>query len=134
MLSTVSCRQMWGDHPLGNHLSLWDGDKSDENVIVYCEGNCHGGIYVVPIRERQTNDGEYVEEATSNKKWVIAKTRKKKDNKENYYIISKDFNIEHVDCSKVNCDSILQSHVTGPLSLREFENKKKALNIGLDFK
>ncbi len=131
---TVSCNWISGEYPLGNHLSLWDNDKEKTAIIVYCEGDCHGGIQVLPIRERQTDSGEYVEEATSNKEWAIAKTLQIKDNKENYYIISKDFNIENVDCSKVNCDSILQSHVTGPLSLTEFENKKKVLNIELDFK
>ncbi len=135
VLSSASCNE-WYNHPLGNHLSLWDGDGDKDRIIVYCEGNCHGGIRVLPTYERSTNNGEYVESATSNKKWVIAKTLQVKDNKENYYIIniSKDFDIENVDCAKVNCDSILQSHVTGPLSLPEFKNKVQALNIDLDFK
>jgi hypothetical protein len=128
----VSCNGMEGEYPLGNHLSLWDNDKEKTAIIVYCEGDCHGGIQVLPIRERQTNSGEYVEEAISNKKWVIAKTFQIKENKENYYIISKEFNIENLDCAKANCDSILQSHVTGPMTLTEFENKKKSMNIALD--
>lgn len=125
---------MWGKYSLGNHLSLWDNDKKEESIIVYCEGDCHGGIYVIPTYERHATNGEYVEEATSDKKWVIAKTFEKKDNKENYYIISKDFNIDNMDCSKVNCDSILQSHVTGPLNLTKFKNKMQALHIELDFR
>ncbi|GAB3433083.1 hypothetical protein [Niabella aquatica] len=143
-LFTTSCNwwsDIWGNHQLGSHLSLWEGDRKEDRVIAYCTsqsgGACVSGIYVVPSAERNMVNGkyaEYVEEATSNKKWVIAKTLQIKDNKENYYIISKDFNIEGADCAKANCDSILQSHVTGPLSLSEFENKKKALNIGMDFK
>jgi hypothetical protein len=137
----TSCNEMWGDHPLGNHLSLLEGDKTEDRIIVYCTNNkggiCYGGNYVVPTYARHYVDNkyaEYVETAISNKKWVIAKTLRKKEKKENYWIISKDFDIENLDCGKVNCDSILQSHVAGPLNLIEFENKKKALNIELDFK
>jgi hypothetical protein len=65
---------------------------------------------------------------------VIAKTYQIQKKQENYWIISKDFNIENVDCSKANCDSILQGHVTGPLSLSEFQNKLQALDINLNFK
>ncbi len=125
---------MSGEYPLGNHLSFWDNDKEKTAIIVYCEGDCHGGIQVLPTRERQWYHGEYVEAAMFNKKWVIAKTYQKVDNRENYYLISKDFNIENVDCSEVKCDSILQSHVIGPLSLSEFENKKKTMNLSLVFK
>lgn len=132
-----SCKEDY-NHPLGNNLSQWEGDRKEDRVIVYCEGNCHGGIYVVPVYNRHYDSAghyaEYVEEAKSNKQWVIAKTFQIKNSKENYYIISKGFNIEHVDCSKANCDSILQSHVTGPMTLTEFENKKKSMNIALDFK
>ena len=128
---------MWGNHRLGNHLSLWEGDKKEDRVIAYCTsesgGACVSGIYIIPSYEKRYT-GEYVEEATSNKKWVIVKTIRKKEAKTNYWIISKDFNIENVDCSKVNCDSILQSYVTGPLNLSEFENKKRTFNIGLNFK
>lgn len=134
VLFMVSCNWILGEYPLGNHLSLWDNDKEKTAIIVYCEGDCHGGIQVLPIRERQTSSGEYVAEATSDKKWVIAKTYVKSEEQENYYIISKDFDITGFDCAKANCDSILQSHVVGPLSLSEFENKKQSLNIGLNFK
>lgn len=141
--STISCREMWGDHPLGNNLSLLEGDTKEDRIIVYCTGRsggaCISGIPVVPTYKRHydssgQNYAEYVEEATSNKKWVIAKTFQIKEKKENYWIISKNFNIENLDCAKVNCDSILQSHVIGPLDSAGFENKKKILNISLDFK
>lgn len=142
VLFVVSCNEMWGDHSLGNNLSLLEGDKTEDRIIVYCSGRswgiCFTGIAVIPVYNRQYDSSghyaEYVETAKSNKKWVIVKTYQIQEQKENYWIISKDFNLENVDCSQVNCDSILQSHVTGPLSLSEFESKKKALNIGLDFK
>lgn len=135
---TASCKE-WYNHPLGNHLSLWEGDKKEDRIIVYCEANCHGGIYVIPTYERHYDSSrqhyaEYVETAASNKKWVVVKTFQIKEKRENYWIVSKDFDITNLDCSKANCDSILQSHVIGPLSLSEFKNKVGALDIDLDFK
>lgn len=76
---------------------------------------------------------EYVKEAVSNKKWVVAKKCQIKDKQDNYYIIRKDFDIANLDCSKSNCDSILQSSVIGPMNLSEFENKKQTLNLDLSF-
>jgi len=129
---------IWGNHPLGSHLSLWDGDKKEDRAIVYCEGNCHGGILVVPIYSRQFDEkgnyAEYVETVASNKKWIIVKTYQIREKKENYWIISKDFDITNLDCSKANCDSILQSYVTGPLNLTDFKIKLETLNIDLRFK
>ena len=135
VLLMSSCKEDY-NHSLGNNLSLWEGDKKEDRIIVYCEGSCHGGIYVIPSYKNHYDStghyAEYVKETTSDKKWVIAKTFQIKENKENYYIISKEFNIENLDCAKANCDSILQSHVTGPMTLTEFENKKKSMNIALD--
>lgn len=128
---------------LGNGIYLLEGDRVEDRIIVKCSGwsykECISGSYLIPRSYNNHFDSnghysEYVEEATSNKKWVIAKTLQIKDNKENYYIISKDFDITGLDCAKANCDSILQSHVTGPLTLTEFENKKKSMNIALNFK
>lgn len=143
MLLAISCREMWGDHPLGNNLSLLEGDTKEDRIIVYCTrrsaGVCVSGIPIVPTYKRHYDSSgqkyaEYVEGATSNKKWVIAKTFQIKKKRENYWIISKDFNIEKLNCAKVNCDSILQSYVIGPLDSTEFENKREALDIEVDFK
>ena len=134
---TASCNE-WYNHPLGNHLSLWEGDTKEDRIIVYCEGDCHGGIYVIPTYERhydssQQQYAEYVETATSNKKWVIVKTLRIKEKQENYWIISKDFDITGLDCSKANCDSILQSYVKGPFDKNKFEEKKIEMGIDLTF-
>jgi hypothetical protein len=55
--SCDSWNTMWGDHSLGNNLSLLDGDKEQDRVIVFCLGRsagaCSGGIYVVPSYEHQ---------------------------------------------------------------------------------
>ena len=143
-LLIASCNfwsDIWGNHKLGNHLSLWEGDRNEDRVVAYCTsqsaGACVSGIYVVPSAARNMINGkyaEYVKEAKSNKNWVIVKTLQIKENREKFYIISKVFNIENVDCTKVNCDSILQRYVIGPLNLTEFENIKKSMSIPLDFK
>jgi hypothetical protein len=136
----TSCNGMWGDHPLGNHLSLLEGDKKEDRIIVYCSddvGTCYGGIPVVPTYNRQFDEegryAEYVQRAVSNKNWVIAETLQTKNKQKNYWIIKKAFHIEDVDCKKINCDSIIQTYVTGPLSILEFQAETKKLNIDLGF-
>lgn len=128
---------------LGNGIYLLDGDRLEDRIIVKCTGwsfnDCIAGTYLIP---RSYNDhfdshghyAAYVETAKSNRNWIIAKTIQVKDKKESYWIISKDFKINLDNCDKINCDSIIQSHVTGPLSLNEFKNKIKGLNINLSFK
>lgn len=135
----TSCREIWGDHPLGNNLSLLEGDKKEDRIIVYCSnkgGICTGGVHVLPKYERQFDAqghyAEYVEVAVSNKEWIAVKTFQIKEKKENYWFISKDFNLGNINCETINCDSILQSHIIGPLNLSEFKDKRDALNIDLD--
>ncbi len=78
---SISCCKLWGDQKLGSNLSVIDGDRKEDRIIVYCSnyefGCCHGGSYVLPTYERHMLDGkynEYVEIAKSNDKWIIAKT------------------------------------------------------------
>ncbi|OQP61161.1 hypothetical protein A3860_05435 [Niastella vici] len=136
----TSCNEMWGDHPLGNHLSLLEGDKKEDRIIVYCGdegGICHGGIPIVPTYNRQFDEkgryAEYVQTAISNKNWIIAETVQVKNKQKNYWIIKKAFDIENINCRKSNCDSIIQSYVTGPLSIADFQTQIKKLNIDLSF-
>lgn len=140
-IALISCNwwaSIWGNNILGNNLSLLEGDKKEDRIIVYCEGDCHGGIYVVPTYARHYDSNgryaEYVEMAKSNKEWVIVKTLRIKEKQENYWIISKEFSLAKLDCSKNDCDSILQKQVIGPLALKEFQNKLQVLNIDLNFK
>lgn len=127
---------------LGSGIYLLEGDRIEDRIIVKCSGwsfkECISGSYLIPrsYNNHFDNNGhylEYVETVKSNKKWVIAKSIQIKEKQENYWIISKDFDIENLDCTKVNCDSILQSRVTGPLSSSDFKSKKSALNINLNF-
>lgn len=137
ILFFVSSCSEWNNHSLGNNLSLWEGDKQEDRAIVYCEGNCNGGIYVIPSYNQHYdsngNYAEYVKEAKFNKEWVIAKSFLIKEKRENYWIINKDFNIENLDCSKSNCDSILQANVIGPLDYQRFKEKNKSIKTNLTF-
>jgi hypothetical protein len=116
-----------------------EGDCKEDRIIVYCGdrslGACISGIAIVPIYSRQFdkkgNYAEYVEFAKSSNKFIIVQTLQIKDNKKNYWIISKDFNIGN--CDEINCDSIIQSHVYGPFEINEFQEKTSELKINLKF-
>ena len=135
LLITLDGCELYGNKDLGNKLTLFARDSPEEHYdVVYCAvydiGGCRSGIYVLPTAENKNS--MYVETAKSNEKWIIAKTIKINDNKD-YWIISKDFSLENVDCNKVSCDSIIQSHVTGALNYQEFTVKTKELGIDLKF-
>jgi len=126
---------------LGNKLTVFEGDRLEDRVIVYCTGyslgSCKAGIYVVPNYEEhydeKGNYAEYVENARSDDKWVIAKTIRTVEQKKNYWIINKNFNLEDVDCDELNCDSIIRSNVIGPLDAQQFGSKLTELKISLKF-
>jgi len=135
-----SCgRQLWGDNDLGDNFSLLEGDRIEDRTIVYCSGRsggaCMAGTAVVPVYSRHMDtDGhyaEYVETAKSNDHFIIAKTSQVKDKGVNYWIINKGFSIDN--CDKLNCDSIIQSHVFGPFDKAEFEKKTSELKLDLAF-
>ncbi len=140
VFSLSSCwQQMWGDNDLGDNFSLMEGDRIEDRIIVYCSGRsggaCMAGTPIVPIYSRHMDSNghyaEYVETAKSNDDFIVAKTLQVKDKRENYWIISKGFSIDN--CDKVNCDSIIQSHVLGPLEQTEFRKKASELKINLNF-
>jgi hypothetical protein len=130
---------MWGDNELGDNFSLLEGDRAEDRVIVYCSGRsagaCVAGTFIVPSYSRHMDtDGryaEYVETAKSNSEFIIAKTKQIKAKRANYWIINKDFQISN--CDNNNCDSIIQSHVLGPLDQSEFQQKTSELKINLKF-
>lgn len=130
---------MWGDNDLGDNFSLLEGDRTEDRVIVYCSGRsvgaCIAGTFIVPsyLRHMDTNGhyAEYVETAKSNDDFIIAKTNQIKDKKANYWIINKD--LEIANCDNIDCDSIIQSHVLGPLDQSEFQIKTSELKINLKF-
>lgn len=130
-----SCGPLWGAHDLGNKLTLLEGDKIEDRIIVYCTGYsagaCIAGTPVIPSRRDSVK--RYVKNAESNKHWVIVRSIRMQDGEDDYWIISKDFNIENLDCDKIKCDSIIQSYVKGPFKNDEFNKEKSRLEIDLAF-
>lgn len=83
--------------------------------------------------DEKGNYAEYVENASSDDKWVIATTIRTIDQKRNYWIINKNFSLQGVDCDELNCDSIIRSNVIGPLGAKQFESRLAELKISLMF-
>jgi hypothetical protein len=130
---------MWGDNDLGDNFSLLEGDRMEDRLIVYCDGRsagaCTTGTPIVPVYSRHMDSAgryaEYVETAKSNDNFIIAKTLQVMDKRANYWIIDKNFSIDN--CDKINCDSIIQSHVFGPLDKNEFQKKIAELKLIIKF-
>ena len=136
LLITLGGCEFYGNKDLGNKLTLFARDSPEGHFdIVYCSkydmGGCIAGIYVLPTADEKYF--MYVEAAKSNDKWIVAKTVDAEDQKENYWIISKAFSLENVDCNNEDCDSIIQTHITGALDYQEFIVKTKELGIDLKF-
>ncbi len=130
--------ELFGTYDLGNNFALLEGDRKEDKVIVHCPslrtGCCTGGAYVIPIYKDHMKNGrynEYIETVNSNNKWIIAKTFQKINKKHRFWILDKDFNINSLNCDETDCDSIIQSHVTGPLNFKSFNMKIQELNIDL---
>lgn len=129
-----------GSYNLGNNLYMmeWDGGGK---IIVYCSNKkgrtCYGGPNVIPTHEREYdslgNFTELVESVKFNKKWIIVKSKLIKKNKYHYYIINKDFDINGFDWGTVNCDSIIQSHITEYIDSIAFIKELERRNIDLSF-
>lgn len=124
----------WGSHSLGHNLYMldWDGDGGNK-IIVYCSNlrgrTCYSGLSVIPSN---SNSGQlWVITAKSNERWVIVKAKQTQDNKNCYYLISKDFDIDNLNCQKVNCDSMIQSHIVGPLDSIAFMRELSLKNVSL---
>ena len=135
ILPSCNYCKLFGDNKLGDNFSLLEGDKIGDRVIVYCTGKsgrcCHAGIPVIPYRSDSTSS--YVADAISNDKWIIAITINKTMS-ESYWIINKDFKAEFQYDDDGKFESVIQSHVTGPLDLSSFQKKKEELEIDLTIK
>jgi hypothetical protein len=129
-----------GSYNLGNNLYMmeWDGGGK---IIVYCSNKkgrtCYGGPNVVPTYEREYdslgNFAELVENVKFNNEWIIVKSKLIKKKKYHYYIINKDFDINGFDWETVNCDSIIQSHITEYIDSVTFIKELERRNIDLSF-
>ena len=135
-----SCCFLYGDHSLGGSLSLLEGDRREDRVIVFCPNSstkcCTGGSYVVPPYERHYNeDGtyrEYIDEVNYDEDWVVARTMEVGEEHFNFWIINQDIKIlSNYDCDQSNCDSIIKTFVRGPYDPDSFQIKLKELGVNL---
>jgi hypothetical protein len=135
LISNCSCGALWGAYDLGNRLTLFEGNNSESRQIIYCTGYsggaCISGIPVIP--SRQDTVTSYIVAAKSNTDWVIAKSKQVRGQEDMYWIISKKFSIEGLNCDNGICDSILQSKVSGPFELTQFKDRLSELKINLHF-
>lgn len=137
----MSCSDIAGTNWLGGDFVIWEGDSEKNRVITFCTrkslGRCEAGLYILPTYERHMVNGryaEYVKDAKSNTKYIIARTILIDNDKINYWIINKiGLDFKKTDCSVTNCDSIINSHVIGPLNRREFDLKIQSMKINLQF-
>lgn len=143
-----SCCSFQGAHDLGNNFTLVEGDRLEDRIIVFCSpkkrGCCKGGSYVIPTYENHYDKNgryaEYVETAESNDRWIIIKSIALKNKEEKYWIIDKDFELEErfkdwpmEEGVSNDFDLLIQSKITGPLNLDMFNQKRKELEIGINF-
>ncbi|KZS39459.1 hypothetical protein AWE51_13060 [Aquimarina aggregata] len=139
-LSSCNLCGSFGANELGKNLVLLEGDHLEDRIIVLCSKKeterkcCTGGSYIIPLSYEEKK-GQYVDVAEFDENWIIAKTIKySENNKEEYWIIDKNINLEEIDCYDVDCESIVKSKIIGPLELEEFNAKLKDFNIDLNFK
>ena len=118
-----------GSYYLGNNLYMMDWERGNK-IIVHCSNKsgrtCYGGSPVIPHNYPRE---VYVQSAKADDKWIIVKAITTEDNNVCYYLIDKSFNIKGLDWDVVNCDSIIQSQITGPLDSLNFEQLKNKYNV-----
>jgi hypothetical protein len=128
----ASCSQFTGERSLGKNLTVIEGKKDEERVIVYCPNKdkpCSEGLKVIP-----NNSSEYVDAVTSNDEWIVVRTIEIASKKESYWIINKDFSMGDKDCGTTDCGDYIKTFVSGPLSPEDFEGHKEELKITLYLK
>lgn len=123
-----------GSYDLGKNLYMMDWEKGNK-IIVHCSNKsgrtCYGGFPIIPHNYPRE---VYVQSAKADDKWIIVKAITTEDNNVCYYLIDKSFNIEGLDWEVVNCDSIIQCQITGPLDSLKFERLKNKYNVSENLK
>ncbi|GHV15283.1 hypothetical protein FACS1894169_06180 [Bacteroidia bacterium] len=122
----VSCLNLWGETDLGNNFTLIEADKDDISIIYCTTNNCTSGITIVPSK---------VIDYKFNSKWIIAKTQSDSDSIL-YWIIDKNIEApkESDISSKLLFEKLIDSHITGPVNLSEFQKELVNRDIDLTFK
>lgn len=133
--SCTNCSN-WGDTNLGGEFTLFDGDKIEDRLIIYCTGRdkvnncCIGGKQIIPPRENKLVN--YVDLAKFNQRWIIAKSISY-DEKISYWYIDKDFDINWEYDDGGVFYSRIQNNVYGPFEKASFIKVLKDKNIELTF-
>ena len=133
---------MWGDHSLGNNLSLLEGDKKEDRIVVYCSntgGVCRSGIPVVPKYNRQFDSigryAEYVELAVSNEKWVAVRTLEIKNGVKREHLELKNFieGLKHFKTTNRSTNDLynFQGVIILPSRLAYGRNKVYSSGVGI---
>lgn len=122
-----------GSYNLGNGIYMmeWDGGGK---IIVWGSNirgkTCYGGTYLVPsVQEHYDSLGniaEYVTDAKSDEKWIIAKTYNIPKQKSLFYIIDKDYKKVIV-----NEETDIEADITCFTDSTEFAKACKIRKIGL---
>lgn len=122
-----------GSYNLGNGIYMmeWDGGGK---IIVWGSDirgkTCYGGTYLVPsVQEHYDSLGniaEYVTDAKSDEKWIIAKTYNIPKQKSLFYIIDKDYKKVIV-----NEETDIETDIMCFTDSTEFAKACKIRNIGL---
>ncbi|MAT56241.1 MAG: hypothetical protein CMN32_17355 [Saprospirales bacterium] len=73
---------------------------------------------------------EYVVAASFDERWIVARTQILNSEREAFWIVDKNFELDIENCDKINCDNIMQAHVSGPLDFNSLQERKKELGIG----
>lgn len=117
-----SCNCEQSENNLGCNLYIMEGDCVEDRIIVYCNSiefcDCYAGSCVIPSSARHMRNGkysEYVESARANDDWISVKIKQIVKDKYNYWVIIKDDDLENLDRYNSDFDSILQSHIYGPV-------------------
>jgi hypothetical protein len=136
------CCVLVGDNKLGDKLTLLEGDRLEDRIIVYCnrskrEGCCYSGSYFLPLYEDhyfkdKRGYREYIKQAKYNDNYVIAQSVLVEDQTMRYWIIDKDFDLEGSKGSEF--DSIIKAHTYGEFDSITFYKKLEELKINLTFK
>lgn len=118
------CSAVYGEDKLGSRFTLVK-ENEDQVYILYCTHGpcCRSGFNIVPSK---------VEKINFDNRWVIA-TSIQANKEESYWVIDKNFEIDLQNCDATKCDSVIMSHVKGPLGYSEFLQAKESLKIDLSF-
>lgn len=143
-LTFNSCCKLFGSYDLGSSFYMLSGNKDNEEIIIYCSPNresdcCNGGPQIIPSMEDYYN-GDYVENAKFDNRWIIILVVNEINNNKSYWIIDKNFELEEKyknwPLSKEDGEifyEIIQSHMYGPFSYDAFTKKKEELGVKLFF-